>query len=200
MTIKYCDLKPGKRQFFSKDDAMFLIEAPFLMMGAMLLKENNWHKLTRPLERMKKSLGLFSTRSVEQAVTRARPAIDCGDDAGAFALRHAAGRTEHHSIESPPDPVSACPRRRVWHQWHRPAAAILKSEGCDFDLSIAGDGVDAGFLKTLTNQHGLQIDLPGWLDSAKRNSFYDGLDIIVCPSRHEPFGIYCWRRCRLELR
>lgn len=96
LTIRYRRLKTTDTKSLSKDDAVFLAEAPVLFLGALLLREENWRKLTYVLERIKHSLAIFSTEKVEAAVKGAIPKIDYGADLRDFALRHAAGRTEHH--------------------------------------------------------------------------------------------------------
>ncbi|HXQ47684.1 MAG TPA: glycosyltransferase, partial [Caulobacteraceae bacterium] len=64
------------------------------------------------------------------------------------------------------------------------AAASL---GGRFRLAIAGDGPAAGDLKAQAARLGLDVDFPGWTSPA--GPFLAGLDLFVCSSRTESFGL-----------
>jgi glycosyltransferase involved in cell wall biosynthesis len=69
------------------------------------------------------------------------------------------------------------------------AAARLKAHSFNFTLAIGGDGKTMGALKEQAASLGVDVAFPGWLDGAGKAAFLDNLDIFVCPSRDEPFGI-----------
>jgi glycosyltransferase involved in cell wall biosynthesis len=69
------------------------------------------------------------------------------------------------------------------------AAARLRDAGRDFRLSIAGEGPAAGELKALADRLGLsdRADFPGWVTPPE--ALLGGLDLFVCSSRTESFGL-----------
>jgi glycosyltransferase involved in cell wall biosynthesis len=69
------------------------------------------------------------------------------------------------------------------------AAALLRHRGRRFDLAIAGDGPAAGDLRALAERLGLggRVDFPGWTSPA--GPFLASLDLFVCSSRTESFGL-----------
>jgi glycosyltransferase involved in cell wall biosynthesis len=69
------------------------------------------------------------------------------------------------------------------------ALALLKARGVAFNAVLAGDGEEAGHLKKLAADKGLErvLRFPGWVEY--RESFLDGIDLFCMPSHHEPFGI-----------
>ncbi len=68
-----------------------------------------------------------------------------------------------------------------------PARAPPASLGGRFRLAIAGDGPAAGDLKAQAARLGLDVDFPGWTSPA--GPFLAGLDLFVCSSRTESFGL-----------
>lgn len=69
------------------------------------------------------------------------------------------------------------------------AAAILKANGQDFRLKIAGDGPEKAALQSRVETLGLgeQVELCGWVDAPA--DYLSGLDLFILPSRVEPFGL-----------
>jgi glycosyltransferase involved in cell wall biosynthesis len=69
------------------------------------------------------------------------------------------------------------------------AASKLRERGRDFRLTIAGEGPAAADLKALTARLGLdaQVDFPGWVSPPE--SLLGALDLFVCSSRTESFGL-----------
>ena len=69
------------------------------------------------------------------------------------------------------------------------AASKLRERGRDFRLTIAGEGPAAADLKALTARLGLdaQVDFPGWVSPPE--SLLGELDLFVCSSRTESFGL-----------
>jgi glycosyltransferase involved in cell wall biosynthesis len=69
------------------------------------------------------------------------------------------------------------------------AAARLRDERRAFRLTIAGEGPAAGDLAALTAKLGLGAiaDFPGWIAPPSR--LLGALDLFVCPSRTESFGL-----------
>jgi glycosyltransferase involved in cell wall biosynthesis len=69
------------------------------------------------------------------------------------------------------------------------AAALLRDRDRDFGLAIAGDGPAIGDLKARVERLGLggQVDFPGWTSPA--GPFLASLDLFVCSSRTESFGL-----------
>jgi len=69
------------------------------------------------------------------------------------------------------------------------AAALLRDRGRGLRLAIAGDGPAAGDLKRQAERLSLagQVDFPGWTSLA--GPFLAGLDLFVCSSRTESFGL-----------
>jgi len=66
---------------------------------------------------------------------------------------------------------------------------ILKDQGFDFKIVIAGDGPEKETLDQKAKDLGLfdDIEFMGWIDD--KNKFYDKIDIFCLSSRVEPFGI-----------
>ena len=98
----------------------------------------------------------------------------------------------------PPRPVvAASPRIGTLGRLHEEkgfdilleAAARLRDLGRDFRLTIAGEGPAAGDLKALTVRLGLdaEVDFPGWVSPPE--SLLGELDLFVCSSRTESFGL-----------
>ena len=69
------------------------------------------------------------------------------------------------------------------------AAAGLRAAGRTFSLTIAGEGPDAAALKALAARLDLGpcVDFPGWIAPPAR--LLGSLDLFVCPSRTESFGL-----------
>ncbi|MEM6339385.1 MAG: glycosyltransferase family 4 protein, partial [Pseudomonadota bacterium] len=67
--------------------------------------------------------------------------------------------------------------------------SILKDEGIEFKVIIAGDGEEKTKLEELTTNLKLKelISFPGWIKDKKK--FFSSIDIFCLPSIHEPFGI-----------
>jgi glycosyltransferase involved in cell wall biosynthesis len=71
------------------------------------------------------------------------------------------------------------------------ALALLKARNVDFRAVIGGDGEDLSALRELSQRLGLTniVEFPGWVSNEQKTQFLSRLDIFVCPSRYEPFGI-----------
>lgn len=69
------------------------------------------------------------------------------------------------------------------------ALARLAEQGVDVRLQLAGDGPERARLEQLVQTLGLreQVLFPGWTDDVA--GFLAGADLLVVPSRDEPFGI-----------
>jgi glycosyltransferase involved in cell wall biosynthesis len=69
------------------------------------------------------------------------------------------------------------------------AAAKLRDRGRAFRLTIAGEGPAKAELKALADRLALsdRVDFPGWVSPAER--LLAGLDLFVCSSRTESFGL-----------
>jgi len=69
------------------------------------------------------------------------------------------------------------------------AAVLLHDRGVRFTLDIAGEGEDRGLLQRLIAHHGLEamVRLAGWVSPP--DAFLAGRDLVVVPSRYEPFGL-----------
>lgn len=69
------------------------------------------------------------------------------------------------------------------------AIARLRDEGKAVRLKIAGDGPLKDELVQLTGRLGLadRVEFCGWMTEA--SSYLSGLDLFLCPSRVEPFGL-----------
>ena len=71
------------------------------------------------------------------------------------------------------------------------ALNILKNDGVDFRIKIAGKGQLFWYLKFLRLKYNLrkEVEFVGWIESDKREGFFDSIDIFVLPSRTESFGM-----------
>jgi glycosyltransferase involved in cell wall biosynthesis len=71
------------------------------------------------------------------------------------------------------------------------ALSLLKSQQVEFRAVIGGEGEDMPALREQVQRLGLAglVDLPGWISNDRKAQFLRKLDIFVCPSRYEPFGI-----------
>jgi glycosyltransferase involved in cell wall biosynthesis len=69
------------------------------------------------------------------------------------------------------------------------ALAILKAQGVDATLKIAGDGPEMPHLTRLIIDEGIsdRVSFAGWIDEPA--DYLHGLDLFVLPSRVEPFGL-----------
>jgi len=69
------------------------------------------------------------------------------------------------------------------------AMAILKAQGVDVYLKIAGDGPEMPRLTHLIIDEGVsdRVSFAGWIDEPA--DYLHGLDLFVLPSRVEPFGL-----------
>lgn len=69
------------------------------------------------------------------------------------------------------------------------ALGLLKRQGLDFQVVLAGQGEDREMLETLVQQEGLeqQFSFLGFVQDAK--TFYESIDIFCVPSQFEPFGL-----------
>jgi glycosyltransferase involved in cell wall biosynthesis len=69
------------------------------------------------------------------------------------------------------------------------AMKILNEEEFQFEAVIAGDGEERKYLEKLIKLYNLEdkIKLIGWV--ANKEDFYNDVDIVCIPSRHEPFGL-----------
>lgn len=56
-------------------------------------------------------------------------------------------------------------------------------------LSIAGDGEEKLSLEKLAAQLDVQAQFLGWVDGEKKAAFFRNIDVLIVPSRHEPFGL-----------
>lgn len=71
------------------------------------------------------------------------------------------------------------------------ACAAIKERGVDFKLLLAGDGPEREALHALAEKCGVaeRIEWLGWVDAAKKEEFFDRIDILAMPSRQEAFGM-----------
>jgi glycosyltransferase involved in cell wall biosynthesis len=69
------------------------------------------------------------------------------------------------------------------------ALALLKAQGVDAVLKIAGDGPEMPHLTRLIINEGVsdRVQFAGWIDEPA--DYLHGLDLFVLPSRVEPFGL-----------
>lgn len=69
------------------------------------------------------------------------------------------------------------------------ALSILKDEGIEFRVIIAGKGEEKSNLKKLVKILHLTklVKFPGWITNKEK--FFSSIDIFCLPSTHEPFGI-----------
>lgn len=69
------------------------------------------------------------------------------------------------------------------------ALALLRDRGIAFSARIAGSGPLEPALRRRIDELDLRslVELPGWIDD--KTAFFDGIDLFVLPSHHEPFGI-----------
>jgi len=69
------------------------------------------------------------------------------------------------------------------------AAGLLRDQGFDFELHIAGEGDERPKLQAKVEQLNLQdwVAMPGWTDNP--SAFLGQLDLFVMSSRVEPFGL-----------
>jgi hypothetical protein len=88
-------MDPARRPLFTKEDAAFCLEFPFLGAISWFAPERMWKSLCYRMEYIKWKLGAFSPEQVARVVGRA-PIERNRDDPLSFALRHAAIRSEHH--------------------------------------------------------------------------------------------------------
>lgn len=67
--------------------------------------------------------------------------------------------------------------------------ALARLEGRTFRAVLAGDGPEDDALRAQVQRLGLQqrVAMPGWIGNVP--AFLSGLDVLVVPSHHEPFGI-----------
>jgi len=71
------------------------------------------------------------------------------------------------------------------------ALYILKNRGINFKMKIAGKGQLFLYLQYLRLKYNLinEVEFVGWIESDKREEFFDSLDVFVLPSRTESFGM-----------
>ena len=69
------------------------------------------------------------------------------------------------------------------------ALKTVKAAGFPFKVEIGGDGPQRSGMQSLAAVNGLEhhIVWKGWIEDTA--AFYDGVDIVVVPSRHESFGL-----------
>lgn len=69
------------------------------------------------------------------------------------------------------------------------ALKVVKDAGFSFNVQIGGDGPLRSALQALAAANGLEQDIvwKGWVEDT--SAFYDGIDILVVPSRYESFGL-----------
>lgn len=89
--VKTRRLSSGKRPFFTRDDASFVLEFPLLFLVAAFVPERHWQRVAVRLERVKATVGRFSPEKIRRGLRLVRPDHDPDD-----ALRVAATRSEHH--------------------------------------------------------------------------------------------------------
>lgn len=70
------------------------------------------------------------------------------------------------------------------------AYSIIKNN-IDIKLHIAGDGEDLESLKLQAKKLNIfdRINFLGWVKGSSKTKFFNTIDILCVPSRHEPFGI-----------
>ncbi len=71
------------------------------------------------------------------------------------------------------------------------AAYSLIKNGHDIKLHIAGDGEDLESLKLQAKKLNIfdRLNFLGWVKGSSKTKFFNTIDILCVPSRHEPFGI-----------
>ena len=69
------------------------------------------------------------------------------------------------------------------------ALAVLRDQGVDVRLRVAGDGPEKQNLERLAQSLGVagRIDFCGWVNPAA--DYLQGIDLFILPSRVEPFGL-----------
>jgi glycosyltransferase involved in cell wall biosynthesis len=67
------------------------------------------------------------------------------------------------------------------------ALAIVKNNGVEFSIRIAGDGILRTELETLAKERALNVVWDGWVSDTA--AFYSKIDIVCLPSHYEPFGL-----------
>lgn len=69
------------------------------------------------------------------------------------------------------------------------ALAILKKQGVEFQASLGGGGPEENALRQRLALRDLNacVTMPGWVED--KDTWFQGLDVFVLPSHHEPFGI-----------
>jgi Glycosyltransferase len=68
-------------------------------------------------------------------------------------------------------------------------AKVLKEKGCAVTVTIAGEGKERSVLENLIEQHGLQQEVRLLGLQNNLDDFYQNIDIYLCPSMHESFGL-----------
>jgi glycosyltransferase involved in cell wall biosynthesis len=68
------------------------------------------------------------------------------------------------------------------------ALALLKTRGLEFEAVIAGEGRDSAHIKDHAAKSGSGVLILDWVDGDAKDAFLKSLDILVVPSRSEPFG------------
>lgn len=94
--VKYRQLSISRRRLFGKEDALLCIELPTLLTVSWLMPERAWRDVCLRLERIKAFLKLWSPEPIEKVASAVLSEDQLNGSARHFALRNAAGRTEHH--------------------------------------------------------------------------------------------------------
>ena len=68
------------------------------------------------------------------------------------------------------------------------ALGALHAQGLRFEATIVGHGPHSAEFAEMARATGAPITIGGWVDGAEKDRFLRDLDILVVPSRQEPFG------------
>lgn len=71
------------------------------------------------------------------------------------------------------------------------ALGLLRERGIDQTLTLCGDGPERKAVRRQVEEHGLvdAVTFEGWTDPEDLVSHYSDAEVVLVPSRYEPFGI-----------
>lgn len=67
------------------------------------------------------------------------------------------------------------------------AAAVLKKQGIDVPVTVAGIGDDEGKIKEYAKKKGVNLEFPGWITGEEKKKALSNAKYLVLPSYHEGF-------------
>lgn len=67
------------------------------------------------------------------------------------------------------------------------AAAVLKKQGIDVPVTVAGIGDDEGKIKEYAKKKGVNVEFPGWITGEEKKKALSNAKYLVLPSYHEGF-------------